>query len=104
MSAELVSLFDVPPYVSTSRTSIDAAISVAGKTKSMRQRVLETLRERPMTDEQIAFRLQMSPNTARPRRVELVRLGQVVQVGVAKSASGRDSALWSVPTVLEARA
>lgn len=103
MSAQLISLFDVPPYQPT-RTSIDAAISVAGKTKSMRQRVLEVLRERPMTDEQIAFRLQMSPNTARPRRVELVRLGQVVQVGVTKSASGRDAALWSVPAALEDRA
>ena len=103
MNEALATLWDVPPYQPT-RTSIDAAISVAGKTKSMRQRVLEVLHDRPMTDEMIALRLQMSPNTARPRRVELVRLGQVVQVGVTKSASGRDAALWSVSAALEDRA
>jgi predicted ArsR family transcriptional regulator len=47
-----------------------------------------------MTDEQIADTLHLAPNTARPRRIELVQDGLVVQVGEAKTKSGRRAILW----------
>jgi hypothetical protein len=89
-------LFDVPPYQSHSETSMDAALSVVGKTKTLRETVYEALAQTPMTDEQIAVRLNLAPNTARPRRVELSKAGRIVEVGKAPTASGRSAVLWGV--------
>jgi len=86
-------LFDLPPYEDT-LTSILAAESMMGKTASLRSRVLEALRQEPMTDEQIAERLNLAPNTARPRRIELAQDGLVKQVGETKTKSGRRAILW----------
>jgi len=41
------------------------------------------------TDEEIATGLAMNPSTARPRRIELVAKGMIVQAGEGKTASGR---------------
>jgi predicted ArsR family transcriptional regulator len=90
-----LNIFDAP-YVTTSETSREAATSMKGKTANLRSLVLEALRNRPMTDEQIATSLALSPNTARPRRVELVRSGHVVEVGKAVTASGRSAVIWGV--------
>ena len=86
-------LFDLPVYQDT-MTSILAAESMVGKTASLRSKVLEALQALPMTDEQIADTLHLAPNTARPRRIELVQDGLVVQVGEAKTKSGRRAILW----------
>jgi predicted ArsR family transcriptional regulator len=89
----MYNLFDLPPYENT-LTSILAAESMVGKTASLRDKVLEALRRSPMTDEQIAETLNLAPNTARPRRIELVQDGKVAQVGEAKTKSGRRAILW----------
>lgn len=88
-----MNLFDLPPYQPTS-TSIEAAKSMKGKTASLRVRVLDALHQTPMTDEQIAEALDLSPNTARPRRVELLQGGLIVAVGEAKTKSGRKAVIW----------
>jgi len=46
-------LFNLPPYEDTI-TSILAAESMVGHTARLRDRVLEALRQQPMTDEHIA--------------------------------------------------
>jgi len=89
------SLFDLPAYQDT-LTSILAAESMVGKTARLRDLVLDALRAQPMTDEQIAERLELAPNTARPRRIELTKDGLVVQVGETKTKSGRRAILWGV--------
>ena len=48
-------LFDpIPAYQPHSETSMQAALSVVGKTKTLRETVYEALAQTPMTDEQIA--------------------------------------------------
>ena len=83
-----------PPHRRGSETSKAAAASVATKTPSMRERVLEVLRREALTDEQIAERLNMRLNTARPRRIELVGDGLVIQAGKVLASSGRQAATW----------
>jgi len=88
-----MTLFDLPFYQDT-MTSILAAESMVGKTASLRDQVLEALKRQPMTDEQIAERLKLAPNTARPRRIELMQDGKVIPMGEAKTKSGRRAILW----------
>lgn len=92
----VASLFDpIPPYQPASTTSISAAASMVGKTQTLRDRVLAELRARPLTDEGISVALNLNPSTARPRRIELVKMGLVYQVGTRVTFSGRNAALWS---------
>ena len=88
-----MTLFDLPFYQDT-MTSILAAESMVGKTASLRDQVLEALKRQPMTDEQIAERLGLAPNTARPRRIELMQDGKVIPMGEAETKSGRRAILW----------
>lgn len=83
-----------PPHRKRSVTSRAAAASVAMKAPSQRERVLQVLKCEALTDEQIAERLGMRPNTARPRRIELVRCGEVVEIGRAMTSSGRYASVW----------
>ena len=90
-------LFDaLPPYQPQSETSMEAAVSMVGKTKTLREQVYALLVSEPATDEQIAVRLNLAPNTARPRRVELAKAGRIVEVGKAPTASGRSAVVWGV--------
>jgi predicted ArsR family transcriptional regulator len=84
------------PSVRGSATSAAAADSLAPATlNAMQRRVLEFIAQHgPATDEQIATGCGMNPSTARPRRVELVGLGHVVQAGEGRTASGRRAAAW----------
>lgn len=88
-----MNLFDLPPYQPTP-TSIAAAESMVGKTRTLRDLILQALRQTPMTDEEIAEALNLAPNTARPRRVELLRAGLIEKVGEAKTKSLRNAAVW----------
>ena len=88
-----LTIFDVPPHQATD-TSRDAAISMSGKTANLRDLVLKTLREEALTDEQIAERTGLAPNTARPRRVELLQRGLIEEAGKAVTKSGRKASLW----------
>lgn len=94
-------IFDVPPYQAHSETSIAASTSMRGKTKSLRDQVFDLLRVGPLSDEEIAVALNLNPSTARPRRVELVRLGKVIAVGEGKTRSGRRAVLWGVALAKE---
>ncbi len=82
-----------PPSQRDSATSRKAVEVVAPRARALRAQVLETLRH-PATDDEGAERLGISPNTWRPRRVELVRRGDVVRVGTGSSAAGNPAAIW----------
>jgi predicted ArsR family transcriptional regulator len=84
------------PSVRGSATSAAAADSLAPATlNAMQRRVLEFIAQHgPATDEQIATGLEMNPSTARPRRIELVRRGLVVDAGTRKAMSGRYATAW----------
>jgi predicted ArsR family transcriptional regulator len=97
----MLTLFDVPPYQAHSATSREASKSMVGKTASLREQVFTALKFEPMTDEAICQRLGLSPNTARPRRVELVKAGRIAKVGENVTASGRKAAVWGVPSTSE---
>ena len=85
------------PAVPGSATSAMAADSLEPATlNAMQRRVLKLLRENPhgLTDEEQQAALSMNPSTQRPRRVELVRRGFVVEDGARKTSSGRMAAVW----------
>jgi hypothetical protein len=85
------------PAVGGSATSAMAADSLGTATlNAMQSRVLQLLRENPhgLTDEEQQAALAMNPSTQRPRRVELVRRGFVVEDGARKTSSGRMAAVW----------
>lgn len=87
------------PAVHGSVTSAKAADSLGPATlNAMQRRVLELLRENPhgLTDEEQQSALAMNPSTQRPRRIELVRRGLVVEAGTRKTASGRMATVWRV--------
>jgi predicted ArsR family transcriptional regulator len=71
---------------------------MVGKTGTLRALVLALLKQEALTDEQIATRLNLAGNTARPRRIELVTAGLVEQAGTRKTASGRTAATWTAVT------
>lgn len=77
-------------------TSFAAAARVLGKSGSGRRRVMELLASYDLTDEEMASMLHMSPNTQRPRRVELVDNGYVVATGERRQTiSGARSIVWT---------
>lgn len=81
----------VQPITSESAAARD---SVQASTRRLRTLVYDLLVTGPRTDEQIADELDLSPNTARPRRVELCADGVVAKVGTGITKSGRKAAMW----------
>lgn len=81
-------------------TSTLAAISIEPSAPTLRARVLELLQKFGrvgMTDEQMQIALQMNPSTERPRRLELVAAGLVMDSGrTRKTVSGRKATVWVV--------
>jgi len=91
------SLFDQPPAQRHSPTSIAAAASIKPDVVTLRERVYRyILTNGPVTDEEIAIALGMPGNTERPRRIELMHAGRIVQSGTKPTASGRQAAAWVV--------
>lgn len=83
------------PYQRHSETSYEAARSVSKSLGTRQAEVLAYIRSHgPVTDAQVIAGLGRGANGIRPRRVELVRLGQVCQQGSVKQANGRRAALW----------
>lgn len=87
--------FDAPAQ-QHSETSVAAA---KGQTKEKRdsdkRTILLALEENgPMTDEQIVACTGIPANTARPRRLDLVRDGLVQAVGEGRTASGKRAVTW----------
>ena len=95
-------LFSRPaPAQQHSITSMRAADSMDTATlNALQRRVLEFIawREAGATDEEIADELGMNPSTVRPRRVELVRRGLVVEAGTRRTRSGRKATAWRTAT------
>lgn len=94
---------EFPPYQKHSATSKAAATSIVPKAGTLRAMVLEFLKDRRYwgidgaTDEEIQDELEMPQNTARPRRVELVRAGLVIDSGRSRpTKSGRMATVWVV--------
>jgi len=93
-------LFAAParaPAVQSSPTSMDAADAMGSRLNTLQRSVVAFLRARGdhgATDEEIATGLAMNPSTARPRRIELVRRGLVVEAGTRKAMSGRYATAW----------
>lgn len=86
-----------PPSV-PEETSEDAADSIKPRAGSMRQAVLEfIIRNGGATDEQIQIALDMSNNSERPRRRELVQQGLVVDSGKRRlNRSGCKAIVWTL--------
>lgn len=86
------------PFVRTSDTSVAAAEARADAAPTLRGAVFAYLSRRGRdgaTDEQAQRAIPMNPNTYRPRRIELVRLGLVLDSGRTRPASsGRASVVW----------
>lgn len=86
-----------PPSVSHSATSRAAAQAMKPNVNMQHQRILAALKRiGPMTDEEIALAANLSPNSARPRRIELLRLGRISPAGEGRTSSGRKAQLWRV--------
>lgn len=91
-------LFGGPPEQAHSPTSRAAARAVAPAAGTLRARVLAHVRAcggAGATDEEIQQATGMPANTERPRRIELVRAGLLVDSGTtARGRSGRAAARW----------
>lgn len=86
------------PWVQGSRTSAAAAAAIEPRAQTLKSRVLSALRaagSRGLTDDEIAEKTGLGPNTARPRRVELVTAGLVSDSGRTRTAAGGGAAtVW----------
>ena len=90
-----------PPAQRHSDTSVAAAEAIKPKAASLREQVYQHILKKSdwdgVTDEEISENLEISGNTIRPRRVELVAEGRVVDSGMRrKTRSGRMAAVWVV--------
>lgn len=85
-----------PPRQWHSDTSCDAADRIEPKAPTLRQQVLHVIRELGgLTDAECQQVLHLDPSTQRPRRIELVRMGLVVDSGeTRKTKSGRKATVW----------
>jgi hypothetical protein len=87
-------------FVAGSETSRKAAASIAGRTRSMRAKVLEFFRLRKDyggTDQETADFLGLPENSIRPRRIELVQAGLVIDSGKTRLTQSRRSAVvWII--------
>lgn len=81
MTPEQGDIFDQHTYSGKTSTSRKAAEKALGRSGSKRVQVAQALAIRPMSDSQIQMHLGMSPNTQRPRRVELVEMGFAAATG-----------------------
>lgn len=86
------------PYIPTSATSKAAAAAIEPNAGTLRAIVLEFLREmgaHGATDEELQSWLVINPSTERPRRIELVQRGLVVDSGrTRKTRAGRNATVW----------
>lgn len=89
-----------PPFQSHSETSFNAACEIAGKAGTLRRSVYELIHKMSpygCTDEEIQDTLDMNPSTQRPRRVELVDKGLVIDSGRRRDTkAGIGAVVWAV--------
>lgn len=85
----------VLPFQVQSETSRDAATMGVPFAVSQRERVYHWLvANGPATDKQMQAALNMDGSTQRPRRVELMRAGRIVDWGKRKQENGRSATVW----------
>jgi hypothetical protein len=73
-------------------TSREAAEAMEGRADTVRAEVLEALKTRPMTADEVAQALHESVLTVRPRVTELFQAGRIGRTGERrKNRSGRDA-------------
>lgn len=92
-------LFDPrAPFQRHSETSREAAKKIEPALGPLQAKVLAYLRVLDgATDEEMQRDLALNPSTQRPRRIELVEKGLVMDSGrKAKTASGRLATIWRV--------
>ncbi len=91
-------LFDLPPAVLTSDTSIAAADAIAPAAHTLRAAVYDAIRAagaEGMTDEELQDSIPMAASTERPRRGELVARNLVRDSGNTRpTRSGRQATIW----------
>jgi predicted ArsR family transcriptional regulator len=94
------------PAYGRSLTSFEAAKAIREAAPNLRARVLGYIEKHgPVTDEAIAAGTGLNPSTARPRRIELYRLGLIEKAGIGRTTAGRSAVLWrGVPKPLTSRA
>ena len=77
------------------QTSIEAFNSVKNNIGNLQRTVLDVIIiHSPVTDERIAEISGLNPSTARPRRIELLRLGLIEEAGIEYSKAHRLSKTW----------
>jgi hypothetical protein len=98
-------LFDSPPSVpvATSRAAAKKIAPHSGKLAAQVLAYLQRRGEHGATDEEISRDTGLSPSTARPRRLELVRRGLVKRSGRTRpGVSGCKMTVWIVAASLRA--
>ena len=92
-----MSFAEQPPSV-YGDTSEGAAEAIKPSAARLRTRVYERLvlaGWAGMTDQELQDVLHMDPSTERPRRVELVKMGSVIDSGrKRRTAAGRPAVVW----------
>lgn len=96
------SLGERAPFVRHSITSAEAAHTIAEKLPALQRRVWEYLVQQGAygaTDEEMQVWLRMPASTQRPRRVELVQRGLVLDSGTTRlTFAHRRAVVWIVKT------
>lgn len=88
------------PYQSHSIESREAAESIKAHAQRLRDRVLDLIaRFGPITDNEIISAL--GTQSARPRRIELERMGLIYKSGTVKQPNGRSAAVWRVVSTVQ---
>lgn len=89
-----------PPCQAHSETSRAAAEAIEPAAETLRRRVLDFLRgvaDLGATDEDMQLIMKMNPSTQRPRRIELVEMGLVLDSGRTRpTRSGRKAVVWVI--------
>lgn len=88
-----------PPAQRHSETSVAAAVSIKKNVGKFHVAILDFLALRPegATDAEMQSELGMNPSTQRPRRIELVTMGKVVEYGTTRpTPSGRAATVWHI--------
>ena len=87
----------LPAFQAHSTTSRDAAVSVREDVPTRRERVFKAISQSSvgLTDLEIGAVLNMSGDSVRPRRVELVGDGRIVSAGTRLTPSGRKAVVWT---------
>lgn len=86
-----------PGFKERGSTSEDAARSMAGRARTLRDQTLETLKGRPMTADEVAAQLGETVLAIRPRLSELRAKKLIEPTGEKRlNASGKDAKVWRV--------